>query len=91
MASLPPITWTDEREEHIARHNVMPTEVEQVLFSRPRWKRPGENGSVLVYGRTDAGRYLFVVTAQADDGGTLIVTARDMTNTEHKTFRRKGN
>ena len=43
-----------------------------------------------MYGTTGSGRYLLVVTAPAMDGGTYIVTARDMTAAEQKTFQRKG-
>jgi uncharacterized protein len=42
----------------------------------------------LIYGRTYAGRYLFVV-AIAEGEEAFIVTARDMTNAEKKTFHRK--
>lgn len=87
---LPPITWTDASEEHIARHNVLPSEVEQVLFSRPRWQTPSREGTTVVFGQTDAGKYLAIVTAPADDGGTYIVTARSMTATERKAFLKKG-
>lgn len=88
---LPPITWTDASEEHIGqRHNVFPMEVEQVLFSRPRWQTPSREGTTVVFGQTDAGRYLAIVTAPADDGGTYIVTARPMTDTERKAFLKKG-
>jgi uncharacterized protein len=42
----------------------------------------------LVYGRTYAGRYLFVVALPEGDEA-FIITARDMTAAEKKTFRRK--
>jgi hypothetical protein len=42
----------------------------------------------LVYGRTYAGRYLLVVAID-ENGAAFIVTARDMTDAEKKTFRRK--
>jgi uncharacterized protein len=42
----------------------------------------------LVYGRTYAGRYLLAVAL--DEGGqAFVVTARDMTDAEKRTFRRK--
>ena len=85
------ITWTDESEEHLVkRHNVRPNEVEQVLFTRPRFKKRGRDDTTLIYGQTDAGRYLFVVTSTAGDGGTYIVTAREMTSSEKSEFQRKG-
>lgn len=87
---LPPITWNDASEDHIAGHNVTPQEVEQVFYGQPRRQARGKNGTTLLYAQTDAGRYLTIVTAPADDGGTFIVTARDMDDTERKTFQKRG-
>jgi hypothetical protein len=42
----------------------------------------------LIYGRTYAGRYLLVVATEGHDEA-FIVTARDMTPGEKKTFQRK--
>lgn len=89
-AVLPPITWTEDAENHIARHGVAPHEVEEVLYGRPRYVASGRDRSTLVFGTTFAGRHLLVVTADAQDGGAYIVTARGMTDNERRTFRRKG-
>ncbi len=48
----------------------------------------GKNDSTLIYGRTRAGRHL-LVAAVDDDGEAFIVTARDMTDREKRTFKRK--
>lgn len=87
--STPSITWTDDSEEHIARHAVRPEEVESVVFGRPRLRVAGQGGTTYYFGQTDAGRYLFVVTVPALDGGTYIVTARNMTFKEKVLFDRK--
>lgn len=84
------IRWTDESEEHIARHNLTPEEVEQAVNSGPRFEVPGREVSTLLYGVTDSGRTLLVVLAEALDGRWYVATARDMTDTERRTFRRKG-
>lgn len=47
-------------------------------------------GTTLVYAMTDGERYLLVVIAPAVDGGVYIVTARDLNDSERRTFRRKG-
>jgi len=78
------------RQTHIARHQVAPHEVEEVLYGRPRYLAPGRSGTRLVFGTTTAGRHLLVVIADAPDGGVGIVTARAMTDTEKRAFRRKG-
>lgn len=60
------IHWTDESEEHIwTRHKVTPEEVEQVVYTRPRYVANGVAETQYVYGQTDAGRYLFIVVAES--------------------------
>ena len=84
------IRWTEESEAHIARHNVAPGDVEDVLYTRPRLVAPGREETTLVYGTTAEGRFLFVVLAEAMDGRAYVVTARDMTPGERRLFARKG-
>jgi uncharacterized DUF497 family protein len=85
------IRWTSESEAHIARHGVMPEEVEQAVNSRPRYEACGREDSTLLYcAWTEDGRALLVVLAEAVDGRWYVATARDMTDTERRTFRRKG-
>lgn len=74
--------------DHIARHGVTLDEVGEAILERPYWQVEGKDGTILIYGRTYAGRYLFVVAAE-DDGEAFIVTARDMTPSEKKTFQGK--
>ncbi len=84
------IRWSDESEEHIwARHQVTPAEVEQIVNTRPRLTKTGRAGVDLVYGTTDAGRYLLVVLAEAVDGRDYVVTARDMDSPERRNFTRQ--
>ncbi len=73
---------------HIAAHGVTLDEVREAILEHPYWAVPGRNGTILLYGRTYAGRYLLVV-ALAEGKDAFIVTARDMTAAEKKTFRRK--
>jgi uncharacterized DUF497 family protein len=84
------ITWDEDMAEHISRHAVSPEEVEEVLFNdsdSPRIMRGKEN-RYLVYGKTNAGRFLLVVLIIANRK-TRIITARDMTDREKKFYRRK--
>jgi uncharacterized DUF497 family protein len=74
--------------DHIARHGVTLDEVREAILEHPYWQAEGRDDTVLMYGRTYAGRYLFVVAAE-DNGEAFIVTARDMTPSEKKTFQRK--
>jgi|SRR5580698_10101444 hypothetical protein len=79
---------SDWSAAHIAGHGVTLDEVREAVLERPYWSAPGRDGTMLVYGRTHAGRYLLVVALDGD-GEAFVVTARDMTDAEKKTFRRK--
>jgi uncharacterized DUF497 family protein len=79
---------SDWSADHIAAHGVTLEEVREALLERPYWAAPGREGTTLAYGRTDAGRYLLVVVI-AEGEEAFVVTARDMTDAEKKTFRRK--
>ncbi|MBI1759426.1 MAG: hypothetical protein HYR62_09415 [Actinobacteria bacterium] len=83
------VRWTDWSEDHIAGHAVTPREVEDVLFARPRWCAKGRDGTTLVFGTSTAGRLLLVVTVNEGHGVAFIVTAREMSDQEKRTFRRK--
>ena len=63
-------------------------EVREAILERPFWTTTGRNDTQLFYGKTYAGRFLFVV-ALIENEEAFIVTARSMTDTERKTFRRK--
>lgn len=82
------VTWTQEAEDHIARHRVEPHEVHEVLANRFRRER-GRGGTTVVLGRTHAGRRLLVVLAPADGGAAAVVTARDQTPTERRLHGKK--
>ncbi len=83
------VLWTEDSETHIGRHNVTPLEVEQSLYSQPRLAVPSRDDTMEVLGRTDASRLLFVLVTKASDGRDFVVTARDMTVTEKRTFRER--
>ena len=79
---------SDWSADHIAAHGVTLEEVREAILERPYWAAPGREGTTLAYGRTYAGRYLLVVVI-AEGEEAFVVTARDMTDAEKKTFRRK--
>lgn len=82
--------WTERSEDHISHHGVTPQEVEALVNSRPIYTSVGRDATTLVHGVTDAGRYLLVVLSESVDGRWYVVTARDMTQAEARTFREKG-
>lgn len=80
--------WDDENIDHIARHSVSPEEAEEVFSGR--WKNRKSRGRLYTaFGQTFAGRYLLVVFAYKGQGLARVVTARDMTDSEHRFYRRK--
>ena len=83
------LAWSDTSEAHVAKHGVTPSEVEEAVNTQPRWEHPGLDGSTLVYGNTDAGRHLLVVLVGSADGRWYVATARDLSTSEMRTFRRK--
>lgn len=83
------VRWTRWSEEHVAAHAVTPGELEAVLFDPPRWVAAGREGATLVFGQTHEGRYLFLVVVEEEGGAVVIVTARDMNDSERRTYRRK--
>jgi uncharacterized DUF497 family protein len=83
--------WPDDRIEHIARHGVTPDEVEEVCFGESltqRAKSEGQNPVYYVLGQSAVGRYLFCVVIRFPDGNGYPVTAREMTATEKRRYRK---
>jgi len=83
--------WPDDRIEHIARHGISPEEVEEACFGKSRVlraKSEGENPVYYVQGQTLAGRYIFCVVIRFPDGKGYPVTAREMTPSEKRGFRK---
>lgn len=87
--------WLPDIVDKLAvKHHVTQDEVEEVFFDRPRYRfvesgyRPGED----VYaasGQTDGGRYLIVFFIQKPSHRALILSARDMDDTERRRYERK--
>ncbi len=75
-------------EKIIERHSVWPDEVEEAFFNRPYKLRRVESGKYQLFGRSEDGRYLFIVFAWR--GRQIkVITARDMTHSERRFFGRK--
>lgn len=79
---------SSEQEDHIwIKHQVSTTEVYQVCFSDALFRR-GRDGSLAVYGRTDAGRFVVVFLYPRGGGIYALATARDMNDAERRRLRR---
>jgi hypothetical protein len=89
------IIWLERIVEKLAwKHNVLPSEVEEVLggdckfFRKERGKVEGEH-LYNALGKTEAGRFLSVFFVRKLQDKALIVTARDMNNSERKRYGKK--
>ena len=85
------LTWTDGNIEHIARHGIRPSEVEEVCFGDRsvaiRVGRGRYGGSrYAVYGQAESGRYLVVFIDGVEGARFFPVTARDMTERERRRY-----
>ncbi len=82
-APIDELPWDDWNAEHLARHHVSPTEVDEVCCGEP-WILRGREGRFVVFGQTRAGRRLLVILE--DRGGVLFdpITTRQMTEAERR-------
>ena len=84
----PELVWTEEVVHKVAaKHGVTIEEVQEAfedphaLITRARWE------TRLVYGQTEAGRYLLMVTRPEGRAVLWLVTARGMTKHEEDWYR----
>jgi uncharacterized DUF497 family protein len=89
------IIWVDAIVEKILwKHNVLTSEVEEVLsencrvFKKEKGRVEGEH-LYNALGRTENGRYLSVFFIKKLGNKALIVTARDMNRRERKRYEKK--
>lgn len=88
------LVWDPENTEHIAKHQVIPEEVEEVCsgelasvrVERGRGFNRIANPLYYVLGRTAAGRYLFVVVRWLGRGQARVITARDQSDRERRRY-----
>ena len=77
-----------------SKHNVLPHELEEVLFNQPRisfvekGNKKGED-MYLGLGQSDDGRYLAIFFIFKKNRVALIVSARDMDDKERKRYAKK--
>ncbi len=60
------------------KHNLVSDEVEAVFFNPPYKVRHSKEEKYFLYGRTDEGRYLFIVFVWVGNW-VKVISARDMT------------
>jgi len=80
--------WDERNVEHIATHGVSPEEAEQV-FWKIRGVRRARSGRYVAIGPTEAGRHLFIVFGYFGNGVVRVITARDATSKERRSYGKK--
>ena len=82
------LLWDEPTEIHIwSRHRVTPEEVEEAAFRHCLALRGRGKGVYEVYGRTVAGRYLMIALRYRGRGDAIVITAREMSETERRRYR----
>lgn len=67
---IPSLRWTDWNEEHLARHGVEPSEVDEVVAADEFHMVRVRGGRYALIGQTNAGRYLTVIVERELTMGT---------------------
>lgn len=88
------IITTEILDKLIWKHNVTELEIRQVFLDMPRYRfieRGRYRGEhlYLALGVTDSGRYLSLYFVYKMNKKALIITARDMTETERRRYAKK--
>ncbi len=92
MRRISSIRWTLESIEHIALHGIIPEEVEEVCFNEADLPliRSGKENLHYVFGKTEAGRFLFVVVRFLRPGEVKLITARETNAWERNYYKKRG-
>jgi len=87
--------WLEDIVQKLLRkHAVAQNEVTEVFANSPRFHfiekghRSGEN-VYSAFGQTDGGRYLAIFFVYKKDGRALVVSAREMTDSERRRYAKK--
>ena len=83
------LVWTDRNIEHIARHNVLPNEVKEVLESKALFLKT-KLGRTMAIGQTRKSRTLAIILEKIVSGKYFVVTARDTDRKERKLLEEIG-
>lgn len=86
MLSILNLVWESWNITHIARHDVIPDEVEEVCHNDPL-VQIGKKGRLLVIGFTKKRRMLTAILDEKSKGVYYPVTARSTSKKERKVYQ----
>jgi uncharacterized DUF497 family protein len=84
---LPEFEWDEHNEQKLLdNHNVSAAEAEQCFGNANTRRRSGDD--LVMLGKTDGDRMLFLVYEQKANGVVRVYSARNMTDNEKRTYRK---
>jgi hypothetical protein len=83
------LLWDARNKKHIARHNVDPDEVEDVVFGNPLPDRGETFNRLVLIGETQGERVLEVILQNRGEGLWYPVTAYDAGEEKKAVYRRE--
>ena len=87
MLPIRELVWNRRNIVHIARHRVIPEEVEEVCYANPFVTR-AKFKRLRIIGQTETGRYLTIILEPKERGVYYPITARSATVRERERYRR---
>jgi uncharacterized protein len=85
---LPEFEWDEHNEDKLLkRHGVSAFEAEQCFANLHTKRRYGED--LVMLGKTDGDRMLFLVYQQKANGVVRVYSAREMTEKERRVYRQR--
>lgn len=88
MLVIRKLIWNAWNIQHIARHQVIPDEVEVVCHRNPLILRGQKKGRLVIIGETEEGRILGIVIEAKGKGQYYPVTAYDADANDTKLYNR---
>ena len=71
------------------KHNIDPIEVEEIFFNNPKYVYKSHSDRNALMGKTDSGRYL-IAFFELKNNIARIITARELTKSELRLFKKRG-
>lgn len=85
MILIKNIVWDEWNIDHIKKHHVTTSEVEEICLGIYQ-DQPTYNDRLMIFGKTTQGRALTVVLSKKLEGKYYIITARDMSTKERRKY-----
>jgi uncharacterized DUF497 family protein len=83
------LIWNETNLDHIAAHHVEQYEVEEVCYGDVYLERRRGKRRYFAFGQTHSGRHLIIFLDHRGSGFFYVVSARDMSKTERRYYRRR--